>query len=757
MRKKSKIYLHMFFSYLGILVIPMALAMVLYIYTFRVITGQAETMNENLLVMVKNEIDNEMDNIWKITSRLALDSKIQQTANVKGAYDANDQINLYHIYEEAQSINVSEAFIDDVFILFNNTQKVVSSRGNMTLEFFYNLYYKNDEFSYEDFRGYLGKFHYGDMIPLKLDSGKEVFLFTMGTLKSTFRESPAVVCCQISAETIKNRLQQMKWSDTMDVMLLTEQNVRVSANDMITGDTDWNYDQWEKGSHSQKNKVNEEYIVSVLPSEVLRWKYLSVLPMDQMKNNAEKVRTMTIVGLFVCILSGIFISYELTKKNYNPIKMLMDNFKNHGKVEIQEGENEYQWLNHQMDEFFRQHVDAEKLLKKNQKSLKNYYLYRLLQESSDGSASEQYGLRIHGDYNVVLLMTPVVKPGTDLENQEQKDRMEENALQKFAIMNVFEELCLNYFNINMVELGERVAAIVSLPGMETENLDILKNQAENLQQMMEEYLGFTVEILCGPVCAGWEGIHESYIQANRLEQYVHLLDTTLLFYDEVKDIQPEYNYPFELEQKMLNSIKVGNSEETWKTMEQMFDLNLKGKVTANLYCCLVYGLLGTVLEGARQGGYTEAAKEIRFTGGDISKMPVEKMKQRFHELLGEVCQKILEIQKETSKDQTMSKQIEDYIQKNFQDADLNISITSQHFDLTPAYLSSIYKKQTGGSLLNYILTVRITHAKEYLDQGYSVVEVASMTGFRDSGTFIRAFKKKMGVTPGQLKKEKPGK
>ena len=150
MRKKSKIYLHMFFSYLGILVIPMALAMALYIYTFRVITGQAETMNENLLVMVKNEIDNEMDNVWKITSRLALDSKIQQTANVKRMYDANDQINLYYIYGETQSIVMSESFIDDVFILFNNTQKVVSSRGNMTSELFYNLYYKSSEISYED-------------------------------------------------------------------------------------------------------------------------------------------------------------------------------------------------------------------------------------------------------------------------------------------------------------------------------------------------------------------------------------------------------------------------------------------------------------------------------------------------------------------------------------------------------------------------------------------------------------------------------
>ena len=87
------------------------------------------------------------------------------------------------------------------------------------------------------------------------------------------------------------------------------------------------------------------------------------------------------------------------------------------------------------------------------------------------------------------------------------------------------------------------------------------------------------------------------------------------------------------------------------------------------------------------------------------------------------------------------------------DPDLNISITSQHFDMTPAYLSSIYKKQTGGSLLDYINTMRIEHAKELLEEGKSVVEAAELTGFRDSGTFIRAFKKKYGITPGQLKKK----
>lgn len=644
---------------------------------------------------------------------------------------------------------MSEEFIDKLFIVFNNTQKVVSSSGNMPSYLFYDLYYKDSEISYGQFQEYMRQFHYKDVLPVKLADGKEVFLFTMGTLKSNFHNSPAVICCQVDAETVRNRLQKTKWSDSMDVMMLTDSDVRVGADEEILENYEWKYEFWDQGSHPLVNEAGEKYIVSMLPSSVTDWKYFSVMPVEQMDQEARKVRVVAVLGLFFCTMVGIFISYYITKRNYNPIKMLMDNFRRHGKVEMEEGENEYQWLNKQMDEFFKQHVDAEQLLKKNQKSLKNYYLYQLLQDYCDGKASEQYGLRIHGDYNVVLLFTPVVKQE---EHKEEAGYIEENALQKFAIINVFEEMCLEYFHIDMVELGERVAAIVSLPDDKREQLDVLKTQAENLQQMMEESFGFSVVVLFGSVCTGWEGIHDSYLQAVKLEQYVYLLDANLLLYDEVKDIQPQYHFPMELEQKIINAIKVGDSNQAWNTIEQIFELNLSGQVTANLYRCLIYGSIGTVLEGTRQGGYTEVAKEVAFPNGDISTMSVGKMKLEFQELLDEICRKVLDIQKETSQDQTLSKKIQEYIQQNYQDADLNISITSQHFDLTPAYLSSIYKKQTGGSLLEYINTVRITHAEQFLEQGYSVVEVAQMSGFRDSGTFIRAFKKKMGVTPGQLKK-----
>jgi len=750
MRKKSKIYFQMFLSYLGILVIPIVLAMGIYGYTLKVIHGMAGQMNENLLVMVKNELDNEVESVSKIASRLALDDRILLTASAKDRFSSVDQMNLYYIFDECRTSVVSEECVEDVFVVFNNTQKVVSSRGNMAATLFYDLYYRNSQFSSAQFQEYLKQFHYGDILPVRLDNGREIFLFTMSTFKSNVRDSSAVICCEIDGQKIREKLEQMKWADAMDVMLLTDSNVRIGANEDILKDYSWQYGEWEEGSRQIADGTGKNYIISVLPSSAAGWKYFSVMPVRQMEREARKLRTVAGVGLFFCTITGVLISYYITKRNYNPIKMLMDNFKVHGKVEMKEGENEYQWLNSQMDEFFKRHVDAEELLKKNQKSLKNYYLYQLLQDYGDGKASEQYGLRIQGNYNVVLLMTPSGEP---TEKWEDHGEVEENALQKFAIINVFEEMCLDYFHINMVELGERVAAIVSVPDDRREHLDILKTQAENLQQMMEESFGFSVVVLCGSICAGWEGIHDSYLQAVKLEQYVHLLDADLLIYDEVKDIQPQYHYPLELEQKIINAIKVGDSEQAWTTMEQVFELNLSGHVSANLYRCLVYGMIGTLLEGARQGGYPDAAKEMSFPDGDISKMSVGKMKQRFQVLAEEICRKILDIQKETSRDQTLSRKVQDYIQENYQDPDLNISITSQHFDLTPAYLSSIYKKQTGGSLLEYINTVRIIHAQEFLEQGYSVVEVAERSGFRDSGTFIRAFKKKMGVTPGQLKKK----
>ncbi len=744
MKRKPKIYIQMFLSYLVMLVIPIAAAAVIYGYSRQVIRSQTEKMNDNLLEMIQRDLDQRVSDVQKIAARLAMDTRVQMISKVKGKFGTEDQMSLYYLYNDLQSLALSENFISDVFIYFNNTQTVCDINGNMSAELFYDLYYRNAEYPLEWFQEYMGRSHYNDTLKIRRENGDDILLFTMSTLNSYVGESTATVGIGIRFSELAGRLDSMKWDKAMEAVIVGSDNGQIRSKESEHFEN-LKYDWLEEGSHIITHGPGDSCMVSARRSQVIDWMYVAILPMSLIEKSAKQIQVITAVCLFGCGILGFGISYYLTGRNYNPLKNLLDTFKRHGDREIGEDDNVYQWLNTQMDEFFRKHVDANRIIEANRKSLKNYYLLQLLQDYyyGDGQELERYGIRLNLDYNVVILFEPA-------EKKDQKELV----LQLFIIRNVFEEMCQDHFNVEMAELGERVAAIVNLPDQSSQYLDILKEKVEDLQAMAGSPFRFSFITLVGAACRGLEGIHSSYLQAGELEPYLVLLDTDLIIYDDVKDLQVHYDYSLEAEQKIINVIEAGDSRQARLLMMQIFDHNLSSKVSADSYRYLVYDMVGTLVRGAWRGGYRTAARELDLPDGfSMKRLPVPELKQRFGVLLDQICEKILEMKKETDQDKSLSRKIETYIQENFQDPDLNISITSQHFGITPAYLSSIYKKQTGKSLLDYINTLRIDHARELLEQGLSVVEVAPMAGFRDSGSFIRAFKKKTGVTPGQFKKK----
>ena len=743
MKNRSKVFLRMFLSYVGIFLIPILLGTVIYGYTFRAVRRQAEMMNTNLLTMVQRDLDKELDSIQKISARMAMDTSVQLAGQVRGDFGRDDQMTLYYLFNDLQAIAMSEDFIRDVFVYFNNTQKVSCVSGNMTAQMYYDLYYDSTELSFAEFRDYMGQSHYNDILSVRRKSGGDVLIFTMNILNSAIGERPATIGVAVDYETVRQRLRAMTWDDTVDVEVVGAGDARICANPELAENHKLEYEKLAAGNFMENGSRGGGFLVSVIASDKSDWKYTAITPTALIEKEAREIQKVAVLGLFLSVIAGVAISGYLTKKNYNPVKMLLETMKKHGNREMEANENEYQWLNRQINQFFQEQVNTERLLSANHKSLKSYYLIQLLQDYYNGRPMEPYGINLQMDYNVVLLFEPQVK----------RDSIEENALQKFVITNIFEELCLNYTNVEMVEIGERVAAIVNLPSQEARHIQALKEMAENLQQMTEDSFGFSIKVLMGSICKGLEGIHASYQQACEMKEYLSLLDTSLVLSDEMKNIQPEYDYPVELEEKIINAMRAGDSRQAGQTMRQVFDMNLTGQVSVNIYRCLIYDMIGTLLKGANRGGYREAAAELDFPDPSKVHLPVEEVKRQFEAVLERICGKVQELQKETSRDRTLSIKVQEYINEHYMDPDLNISITSQHFDMTPAYLSSIYKKQTDGSLLDYINTVRIEHAEQLLTEGKSVVEVAERTGFRDSGTFIRAFKKKKGITPGQLKKK----
>lgn len=107
MKRKSSVYLKLLLSYLGILIIPILVALGIYGRTWQVIRTQTARINENLLYMVQKEIDSEIKNIHKIESRLALDNMIQNLSKKReGHFDLKDQQSLYYLYTDLRMIDV---------------------------------------------------------------------------------------------------------------------------------------------------------------------------------------------------------------------------------------------------------------------------------------------------------------------------------------------------------------------------------------------------------------------------------------------------------------------------------------------------------------------------------------------------------------------------------------------------------------------------------------------------------------------------
>lgn len=66
-----------------------------------------------------------------------------------------------------------------------------------------------------------------------------------------------------------------------------------------------------------------------------------------------------------------------------------------------------------------------------------------------------------------------------------------------------------------------------------------------------------------------------------------------------------------------------------------------------------------------------------------------------------------------------------------------------------------FKKHTGSTLGDYLAGVRFKQAGRLLREGKTVQQAADLSGFADSGSLIRVFRKNLGLTPGQyLKQEK---
>lgn len=97
--------------------------------------------------------------------------------------------------------------------------------------------------------------------------------------------------------------------------------------------------------------------------------------------------------------------------------------------------------------------------------------------------------------------------------------------------------------------------------------------------------------------------------------------------------------------------------------------------------------------------------------------------------------------------------VKEYIDEHYMDK-IVLDELAERFYVSKFYLTRLFKEQFGSSVNNYIIHVRITHAKELLrfsDQ--SVEGIGAKCGMEDANYFARMFRKVEGISPTEYRKQ----
>lgn len=83
---------------------------------------------------------------------------------------------------------------------------------------------------------------------------------------------------------------------------------------------------------------------------------------------------------------------------------------------------------------------------------------------------------------------------------------------------------------------------------------------------------------------------------------------------------------------------------------------------------------------------------------------------------------------------------------------IHTEILAEHVGLNRSYLSTLFKKETGQTLSQYILSKRIEAAQNMLRfSDYSYAEIATSLAFSSQSHFIRVFRAQSGYTPKEFR------
>ncbi len=258
--------------------------------------------------------------------------------------------------------------------------------------------------------------------------------------------------------------------------------------------------------------------------------------------------------------------------------------------------------------------------------------------------------------------------------------------------------------------------------------------------------------------SGLSSVRDSYTEAIIVSEYQKDHALSFLSYEKLSEETFRNNFQYTLEENMMlqKAIKDGDGENARQVVMKVIGRNRENGVSPKGLRFLLFSISGTIIRTVNglDERYREVIPKINFPP-ILQSQNFQKSLSGVEEIIDSICYSIAATQQtmvdSSSETYIIYRKVLEYVTENFSDSMMNVSSVADHFDISIAYLSRVFKKYHGINISEYITGYRLDRAKELLGEGRMVGEVVEKCGFGSLRTFLRVFKSVEGITPGQYR------
>ena len=418
-------------------------------------------------------------------------------------------------------------------------------------------------------------------------------------------------------------------------------------------------------------------------------------------------------------------------------------------------------------ERIKEDLDRERDEKRNTDKLREYYMQSLpvLQESfymallegrvAAGQISKyarDYQVNFSSPYYVVTVLHISMQ---SLPEEEQEDLFFlAMAVKRYAEEQVDERWDSRF----VIYLGD-IIMISQL--QDKEDLIPYTDEMDRLCRMARKVCNARVTAGVGYLCDSLEQLPFSYQGAKQAVSYRVLYgNTRSINISEVEpgeggELQRKESYE-ELVQKIIKKIRVGEEDVLKKAIHEFILWLTAAHLSMQNYRIVMMELSAELVRLA--AGHELNIENGKGDGMDVYHQALQmESTDVLEQWLWNLCAKLQREVLHERQDSTKSfvQKAEEYVKAHYADQDLSVEVICKKLNVSAAYFSTIFKKETGKTFVRYLTDYRMEQAVNLLmTSNNKTYVIAEKVGYSEANYFSYVFKKQFGVSPSKYRADR---